>query len=202
MSPSRLPAPVDKRTDLWSSGVVLPKCYRAQGVRRQTISHVLASVPARRIRHAASHASGDSEIDPPVPEKDRRKRLADAADARLKSRMPDASGGGAVVIGDRRETPSAWKQPCAGVAATFARARRGCRRGRAADAFAQRNAAGRELTHTPLSFTRGTRCGRRTARGSRSQGGSARMNPSRSTSAIWTPQRPTDGLDGISLPLG
>src|SRR5262249_52576438 len=88
MSPEQaVGKPLDKRTDLWSFGVVLLEMLTGRQVfHGETVSHVLAAVLKDEPDWMALPANTPRSIHRLLRrclEKDRKRRLADAADARL-----------------------------------------------------------------------------------------------------------------------
>ncbi len=114
MSPEQASGkPVDKRSDLWAFGVVLLEMLSGRRVfDGETVSHVLAAVLTKEPDWTTLPATTPAPVRKLLRrclEKDRRKRLADAADARLE-------------IDDALTAPAADPSP-AGAAASTASAR-------------------------------------------------------------------------------
>jgi len=165
MSPEQAAGkPVDKRSDLWAFGVVLLEMLTGRAVfGGETVSHVVASV----LKDAPDFSA--LPVDTPAPirkllrrclEKDRRKRLADASDARLDIDDAMAQPAGEVqpssetLTRTERPAPSVWKRAVPVIAAFSAGA---ILAGAAAMLMKTRTAVPtvRALTYAPLSFEPG-----------------------------------------------
>ncbi len=155
---------VDKRRDLWAFGVVLLEMLTGRQVfDDETASHVLASV----LKDAPNWTTLPPNTPAPIRkllrrclEKDRRKRLADAADARLEIEealltVPDVEliSSSSVSSPLAVPAPSAWKRRASMLAAFAAGALlvgAGMMMGKRSD-----TPVARALTYTPLSFVPG-----------------------------------------------
>ena len=118
MSPEQATGkPVDKRSDLWAFGVVLLQMLTARQVfEGETVSHVLAAVLTKEPDWSALPANTPASIRKLLRrclEKDRKRRLADAADARLdiedaltEPARPEGADGSPVTSGRARSAPT------------------------------------------------------------------------------------------------